>query len=119
MMRHSPFKLAIAFSALLAMCPLRAATGYFEKPESRAEPKSVHTDPSPCETGQAYTCKLQCGPTTRLPWERWVNNAGVEACVNLGCVCEAQVTPVNIMDPTQPTVFVIFGVRQLLPQAPQ
>lgn len=105
-------------SALLALLFTTSALAAGPFPEAAHE-TAARTDPSPCLDGDAYTCKIQCGPTTRTVWERFTNTAGVEACVNLGCICERLVVPVNIDDPTQPTVLVIFGVRQLLPKPPR
>lgn len=118
-MTRNPIKNPSGWLALLVAGSAIAAGPFPEGPAARADAKAVSLDPSVCMAGQAYTCKVQCGPTTRAPFERFTNTAGVEACVNLGCTCEALVSSVNLDDPTQPTVFVIFGVRQLLPKPPQ
>lgn len=118
-MTRKPISIPISlFAALLASSAFAGGGPFPESSAPPAPPKAVTLDPAPCAAGEAYTCKLQCGPTTRTFWDRWTNNAGVEACVVLNCVCERQVVPVNLNDPTQPIALVIFGVRQLLPGAP-
>lgn len=70
----------------------------------------------PCNSGQAWTCTVQCEPGTRAPIERLFGAAGVEACVVARCSCEPRLTPTNedLLDPTLPVAFVIFGVKYLL-----
>lgn len=121
-MTFKPISIPIRLLATVLLSSSAFAGGgpFPDGPAPRLEqPKAASTDPAPCEQGQAYTCKLQCSVTTRTFWERWVNNAGVETCVNLGCACEQQVVQLNVNDPTQPIALVIFGVRQMLPQLPQ
>lgn len=119
-MTPKPISIPISFFALallVAAGTAIAAPGYFEMPAPAAD-KAVRRDPAPCPQGEAYTCRIQCGPTTRTAFDRLVENTGVEACVVTKCRCQAVAEPVNINDPTQATALVIFGVRQLLPPAP-
>lgn len=114
-MTRNPIKNPSAWAALFFASSALAAGPF---PEATQD-KAATFDPSPCAAGEAYTCKIQCVSTTRTFWERWVNNAGVEACVNLGCICEPKVITTDIDDPRVPTILVIFGVRQLLVKPPQ